>query len=132
MSWKITPTADEAALLTETAVIYRDSGRFQQAREVLQGLRALFPASEAPEVLLGTVALAERDVDGAIAHHRKALQMNSRSAFAWAHLAQALLFKKEKETAYQYCRKALELDPHGPHGNFARRVMEYADAVTYL
>ncbi len=125
------PGADDAALLMEAGVIYRDSGRYAQAREVFEGLRVLFPANEAAEVALGTVAFAERDMDRAIAHYRKALEVNPRSAFACAHLAQALIFTKEKEIAYQYCRKALELDPQGACGEFARRVKEYADAVEY-
>jgi tetratricopeptide (TPR) repeat protein len=131
MSWNVVPGSDEAALLMEAGVIYRDSGRYRQAREVFEGLRALFGAYDAAEVALGTVAFAERDIDGAIAHYGKALELNPRSAFAWAHLAQALIFKREKETAYRYCRKALELDPHGTCREFARRIMEYAEAVKY-
>src|SRR3954452_12008770 len=107
------PTKENAPHLVAEGLAHRDAGRFREAREIFQGMRALFPASEMPEVLLGTVAFACREIDNAVAHYRKALQVNPRSAFAWAHLAQALIFRKEKETAYRSCQRALELDPHG-------------------
>jgi tetratricopeptide (TPR) repeat protein len=131
MAWNIVPSNQETALLMEAGVVYRDSRRYAQAREVFQGMRALFPSSEAPEVALGTVAFAQADFDGAVAHYRRALEINPRSAFAWAHLAQASIFKKDKEAALQQCRKALELDPRGESGKFARCLIEYAEAVEY-
>jgi tetratricopeptide (TPR) repeat protein len=121
----------KAAQIVDAGIAHRDAGRVREAREAFESLRSLFPASETPEVLLGTVALACHEVDNAVAHYRRALQVNPRSAFAWAHLAQALIFRKEKETAYLYCRRAIELDPNGECGKFARSVMQYADAVSY-
>lgn len=131
MPWNVTPSAEEAALLIEAGTIYRDAGRRQEAREVFQGVRALFPASDAAEVALGTVAFLEKDIDGAVAHYRKALEINPRSALALAHLGQASVFQKDKEAANRYCTRALELDPRGACGKFARAVMEYAEAVEY-
>lgn len=131
MPWNVVPSSEETALLMEAGAIYRDSGRHRQAREVFQGVRALFPASDAAEVAMGTVAFLEKNIDGAITHYRKALEINPRSALAWAHLGQATVFQKDKEAAHRYCTRALELDPRGPCGKFARAVMEYAEAVEY-
>jgi len=39
--------------------------------------------------------------------------MNPRSAFAYAHLGEASLFRKDKETALKHLKTALKLDPLG-------------------
>jgi len=131
MAWDIVASKEEIALLMEAGLIYRDAEKFEEARAIFQGLRALSPKSEVPEVALGTVSFQARDFDGAVAHYQEALKLNPRSAYAYAHLGEVELFRKDKKTARSYLKKALELDPKGEFGKLARSLTSLADQVTY-
>jgi len=61
----------------------------------------------------------------------KPLELNSRSALAYAHLGEACLFRKDKEAARGHFKSAIGLDPLGEFGKMARRLMEMADRVTF-
>jgi Flp pilus assembly protein TadD len=115
----------------EAGFIYRDAEKFQEARDVFRGVRALAPKSEVPEVALGTVAFQEKEFDDAVTHYKKALELNPRSAYAYAHLGEAELFKKDKEAARVSLKKALELDPKGEFGKMARSLVSLADQVRF-
>ncbi|HVO62380.1 MAG TPA: tetratricopeptide repeat protein, partial [Terriglobales bacterium] len=127
MRWTISPSKDEAQFLAEAGIIYRDAKNFQAARDVFTGLRTLLPQHELPEIFLGTVEFQQGNFEGAERHYRKALELNPRSAFAYAHLGEACLFRKDKEAARAHLKTALTLDPLGEFGNLARRLMEMAD-----
>ncbi len=127
MTWTVTPSKDELALLMEAGFIWRSAKKFQQAREVFDGVRALLPQSDLPEVALGTVLFYQSDFQGAIAHYQKALEKNPRSAYAYAHLGEAHLFKMEKEKATSYLQKAIELDGRGENGAMARHLIQLAE-----
>ena len=60
----------------------------------------------------------------AIKHYQKAIEKNPRSAFAYAHLGEAHLFKMEKERAMPYLQKAIELDGRGENGAMARHLIQ--------
>src|SRR5688572_2805030 len=127
MTWSVTPSKDELALLMEAGFIWRDAKKFQQARDIFDGVRALLPKSDVAEVALGTVFFYESDFDGAIAHYEKALKKNPRSAYAYAHLGEAYLFKIEKQRAIPYLQKAIELDGRGENGAMARHLIQLAE-----
>ena len=129
--WTIAPSNEESQFLGEAGVIYRDGKNFQAAREVFTGMKALFPRSDVPEVLLGTVEFQQGNFEVAESHYRKALELNPRSAFAYAHLGEACLFRKDKATARSHWKTAIDLDPLGESGKMARRLMEMADRVTF-
>jgi tetratricopeptide (TPR) repeat protein len=129
--WTVAPSHEELAFLVEAGIIYRDAKNFQGARDVFTGVKELFPQYEFPEVFLGTVEFQQGHFDAAEAHYRKALEMNPRSAFAYAHLGEASLFRKDKETALKHLKTAVKLDPLGDFGKMARRLMEMADGVTF-
>jgi Flp pilus assembly protein TadD len=131
MSWNISPSRDEIAFLMEASLIYRDSGRFGEAREVLSGLQALMPQSDAVAVLLGTVSFQQGDFDRAEEHYRQALESNPRSAYAYAHLGELAIFRKDKPQAEAHLKHAIQLDPRGPYGTLARRMLEFGAAVQY-
>jgi len=123
MAWNIFPKPDEFALLGEAGVIYRESGKFREARDVFLGMQALSPKSEVPEILLGTVRFQEKQYEQAIAHYRKALALNPRCALAYAQIGEAYMASKDKANATMNCGKAIELDPRGDAGKFARNVL---------
>ena len=76
MSWNVNPSREEIGFLVEAGVVYRDSGRYAEAREVLTGVRALAPESDAIAVLLGTVDFQQGDFEGAERNYRLALELN--------------------------------------------------------
>ena len=112
--WTVAPSHEELAFLVEAGIIYRDAKNFQGARDVFTGVKELFPQYDFPEVFLGTVDFQEGHFEAAEAHYRKALEMNPRSAFAYAHLGEASLFRKDKETALKHLKD-------GPQARPARR-----------
>jgi|SRR5579863_4454915 len=130
--WAIAISNDELAFLVEAGLIYRDARNFQAARDVFTGVKALYPTHDFPEVFLGTVEFQQSNFDRAEAHYRKALELNPRSALAYAYLGEAFLFRKDKETARTHCKTAISLDPLGSSGKLARRLLEMADRVTFV
>src|SRR4051794_23536605 len=117
MAWNIQVAAEEIGLLMEAGFIYRYARKFEEARDVFRGIRALRPASEVPEVALGGVSFDEGNITAAIAHYKKAIQIEPKSAYAYAHLGEAQAFANDKEGARRSLRRAQELDPRGEHGN---------------
>jgi Flp pilus assembly protein TadD len=130
MPWNISPTTEELQLLGEAGIVLRDAGMMTEAREVFVGMQALLPRNEVPEVLLGTTRFHERQYDLAIAHYRKALAVNPRSAFAYAQLAEAQFFNNDSNEARVSLRKAVELDPSGDFGTLARNLTALLEVST--
>jgi tetratricopeptide (TPR) repeat protein len=129
MMWNVTVSNEELSLLLEAGFIYRDRNKFQEARDVFEGVQALLPQNEVIDVALGTVEFHQGHFDAAIKHYAKALEKNDRSAYAYAHLGEAYLFKLKKQEARRYLSKAIELDPRGDYGRLARTLVEFSDAV---
>src|SRR5262249_44490051 len=122
---------EELALIMEAGFLYRDLGEHQHARDVFKGVRALAPASEAPEIGLGTVAFQQGDFEGAARHYRRALALNARSAWAYAHLGELALFQCDKEQARAYLKIAIDLDPRGDYGRLARALLDLVGVVKF-
>lgn len=131
MAWNINPSHDEIALLMEAGIIYRESRKFSEAREIFMGVRALLPKSDVVEVALGTVSFHQGDFESAARHYRSALQLNPRSAYAYAHLGELAIFQKDKVQASVHLKEAIKLDPRGQHGKLARTLLEFGNAVQY-
>jgi len=129
MVWNVAVSNEELSLLLEAGFIYRDSNKFQEARDVFEGVQALLPQNEVVDVALGTVEFHQGHFDAAIKYYAKALEKNARSAYAYAHLGEAYLFKLKKQEARRYLSKAIELDPRGDYGRLARTLVEFSDAV---
>ena len=129
--WTVSPSREEAAFLLEAGIIYREARNFAAARDVFSGVKMLYPNSDLPEIFLGTVEFQQGHFEAAESHYRKALELNPRSAFAYAHLGEACLFRKDKEAARTNLKSALSLDPLGEFGKMARRLMEMTDQVTF-
>ena len=129
--WTIAPSNEELTFLVEAGIIYRDAKNFQAARDVFNGIKALYPRHDFPEILLGTVEFQQGQFESAEAHYRQALELNPHSAYAYAHLGEACLFRKDKDSARAHLKTVLTLDPLGDYGKLARRLMELADQVTF-
>ena len=131
MSWNIAPSHEEIALMMEAGFVYRDSNRFQEARQIFEGVQALLPHSDVIDVALGTVEFHQGHFDAATRHYARALEKNAQSAYAHAHLGEAYLFKLKKNEARQHLHKAIQLDPRGDFGKLARSLLEFTDAVQF-
>jgi len=129
MTWTINPSKEEIAMLMEAGFLCRDAKKFQEARELFAGVRALLPKSDAVEVALGSVFFQQSDFDTAITHYQRALEKNPRSAYAYAHLGEAYLFKLEKEKARSFLQKAIELDARGNSGAMARNLLALTERL---
>src|SRR5579883_489715 len=104
--WAIHPSSEEAAFLLEAAIIYREARNFQAARDILEGVRALFPKHEVPEII-------------------------PRSAYAHAHFGEVCLFRKDKDGARKHLKNSVALDPLGEYGKMARKLMELTDKANF-
>ena len=131
MAWNVVPNREEIGFLMEASLIYRDSGRFAQAREVLAGLRAMLPRNDAVLVTLGTVCFQQRDFEGAARYYKQALELNPRSAYACAHLGELEIFRMNRQEGTAYLQTAIKLDTRGPYGSFARALLEFSTEVQY-
>lgn len=129
MKWDIVPSTEEVTLLMEAGMIYRDTGKFEEARDVFTGVRALMPQSEVPEVMLGSVAAYQQDFTVAQKHYQRALETNPKSAFALVHLGELALAQKNSAEARTNFKKAMELDPRGDVGKTARGMLEMTEVL---
>ena len=127
--WDADPSHEEIAFLLEAGIVYREMGRFTEARQVFRGVKAMLPSKEVPVVLEGTVDFQERNFDSARANYVRAIEMNPRSAFAYAHLGEVELFRLDKDAARTHLKKAIELDPRGEFGRMARSLLELVSEV---
>ncbi len=131
MAWNVQPSLEELQTLMEAGFILRDAKRFDDARVVFQGVKALAPSSTEAEVALGAVAFHEGDFETAKKHYQRAIEANPRDAWAYAHLGEAELFSMRKEDAVRSLNKAVELDAKGSQGKMARKLLQLADEVRF-
>jgi Flp pilus assembly protein TadD len=131
MAWTINPSKEELAFVMETGMLHRDLRQYRDACDIFKGVRVLAPMSDVPEVALGTVAFQEGDFERAGKHYRRALELNPRSAWAYANLGELAIFEMNKEQAHAHLKTAIDLDPRGDHGRLARALLDFADVVTY-
>lgn len=119
----------EITLLMEIGFLCRYARRFDDAREIFGGVQALRPESEVPLVALGTVAFDEANFAKAIEIYYDALQLQPNSAYAYAHLGEAQIFLRDKQSARASLEKAISLDPRGEAAKLARSLLVLADAT---
>lgn len=111
---------DDLVLMLEAGYIYLAMGKFSEARQVFEGLVALAPKHEVPQVGLANVFFAQKKYLPAIRTLKEAIRLNPKSAFAFAHLGEAFLFYGKKEEAVKALGYASKLEPRGKAGDFAR------------
>jgi tetratricopeptide (TPR) repeat protein len=129
VAWDIRVSSEELSLLMEAGFIYRYSKRFREARDIFEGVRALRPENEIPEIALGIVSFEAGDFADAIRHYQRAIEINARSAYAYAHLGEAQLFRNDSANARVSLKRALELDPKGEFGHLARSLLAFLDEL---
>lgn len=116
--------SEDLRVLMEAGYLYLGMQRFQEAKEVFEGVTVIAPKSEVPMVALGNVYCVQGKFDQAIKTYEKALEIESKSAFAKAYLGEALFFKGERDKANKTLEEASQLDPKGKSGEFARSLLD--------
>lgn len=114
----------EIALLLEAGYLYMEMQKFREAEEVFDGVAALVPHSDVPMICLGNLAFSQGQYQRALKFHREAAKKVPDSALAHAHQGEALLFLKKRKDAKAALDKAVELDPDGPAGAFAKSLLD--------
>jgi tetratricopeptide (TPR) repeat protein len=110
-------------ILMEAGYVYLGLARFDEAREVFEGVSILAPTNEIPLVAIGTSYFAQMKYDKAIHLYKKALKVNERSPFARAYLGEALFFKGKRKEALDELKMAEKLDSKGTAGGFAKSLL---------
>jgi cytochrome c-type biogenesis protein CcmH/NrfG len=120
----INPDIGQLKFLCEAGQFLASKGRYAEASDVLQGVIALSPKRAIGYTLLGDVYLNWEKYDDALTAHQKAVKVDPENTFARVHLAEALLFKKQKDKAMQELRAVVEQDPKGSDGALARNLIK--------
>lgn len=115
---------DDLVMMLEAGYIYLAMGKFSEAKQIFEGIIVLAPNHEVPQVALANVLFAQKKYLLAIRTLKDAIELNPKSAFAYAHLGEAFLFYGKKEKGVQALNKASGLEPKGKAGDFARSLAE--------
>lgn len=115
---------DDLVLMLEAGYVYLAMGKFNEARQVFEGIIGLAPKHEVPRVALANVLFAQKKYLPAIRILKEATELNPKSAFAYAHLGEALLFNGKKDEALKFLSISSSLEPTGKAGDFARSLAE--------
>ncbi len=111
-------------LLLEAGYLYMELGKNKEAEEVFQGVCALAPHSEVPQMALGHLYFSLGRFNPALKAHQKAVELNPESAAAHASVGETLLFLRKHGEAIAELDKAVALDAVGSAGQFARALKE--------
>jgi tetratricopeptide (TPR) repeat protein len=105
--------------LCSLGLLYRDAGRFAEARQTLEAAARLQPDSVPNLLDLARVADDQKDYTGALGYlaHARALEPNRADIhFLWG---MTCVEQNLAEEAYQALKKAVELDPQNAYFNYA-------------
>jgi tetratricopeptide (TPR) repeat protein len=125
----VKPTLDEVQFLMESGYLATDLGRHQQASDIFLGVAALLPDDPAPVAAIGGVLLAAGQINEAVDYLEKALKSFGGDPYLMAHLAEALLFRKENARAKEYFLKVVEKSPQGPAATMARPYLQLIEEL---
>jgi Flp pilus assembly protein TadD len=127
------PAAKEAlASLAQKGMIYRETNRFEEAREVFSSIRSLHPSHPIGEIGLGSICFAEGHFAEACGHYRQALKLDPRSAYAYALLGESQVFLGEYGSARVSLGRAAQMDPRGAYGQLAQNLLRFVESVATL
>lgn len=97
-------------LLTNAARAYQETGRIEQANELLTRLEGLQETNPFFFVYRGEVALAQNDLPGALEYMRKAFRQDSENPQVHVGLVKVYLAMGERDKALHHVERALRLD----------------------
>ncbi|MDO8494179.1 MAG: tetratricopeptide repeat protein [Deltaproteobacteria bacterium] len=118
---------EHLSLLMEIGYIYLGMQRYNEAKDVFDGISVLEEKSEIPLVALAGVSFCRGKLKEATKLYQKALKLNPESLYAKVYLAETLFFDGEKKEATKLLKEVDAAEPKGPTGDFARALL---DAIT--
>lgn len=118
---------EDLVVMMEAGYIYMAMRKFSEARTLFEGVSILAPKSAVPVVAAGNVYFAMRQYGRAIRTYKKALEIESDSAFAKAYLGESLLFDGRKDMAVKYLNEAIAGDQLGSTSPFAKALLNLVD-----
>ena len=118
---------DDLVMMLEAGYIYLAMYKFKEARHIFEGVSVLAPKHDVPQVAVGNVLFAQGKYLEAVRVIKQAIKDNPKSAFAFSHLGESLLFYGKKEEARKCLEKAASLEPIGKAGDFARSLVDLMD-----
>lgn len=117
-------TKQQAMVMLEAGYLWMDMGKYDHARDLLQGAAALMPKSEVPQLALGTLEFVQGRHDKALQAYRSAQKLAPRSALPRAHAGEALLFMGKVPEAMKELKAALDVEPGGEGARLAQALIE--------
>jgi hypothetical protein len=118
---RLPASGDEAAVLSAAAGLER-AGRFDDAALAYDAILGRWPGSLAALIGRGNARYAARDLAGAEAAYRAALEQHPDAAAAWNNLADVLAAQGVRAEALIAAQRAVELG--GTHAEVYRRTLE--------
>jgi tetratricopeptide (TPR) repeat protein len=122
-------TKQQAMILLESVYLWMDLGKFDHARELVNGAAALMPKTKQVQFALGTLEFNQQKYDKALQAFRAAQRLDPKSALARAHCAEALLFMGKSGEALKELQSALDLEDDGGVPEFSYRLCLFGGAL---
>jgi tetratricopeptide (TPR) repeat protein len=119
----------QAMIMLESVYLWMDLGKFEHARELVNGAAALMPKTKQVQFALGTLEFNQQKYDKALQAFRAAQRLDPKSALARAHCAEALLFMGKSGEALKELQAALDLEDDGGVPEFAYRLCLFGGAL---
>jgi tetratricopeptide (TPR) repeat protein len=123
----IKPDINQLRFLCEAGQCLAANNRYSLATEIFRAVVALSPQRAIGYTLLGDAYFNLGQHDEALKTHQKALEVDQDNTFARVHLAEVLLFKKQKDKALAELKKVVDKDPNGPDGSLARQLIKASE-----
>jgi tetratricopeptide (TPR) repeat protein len=120
---------NSAAAWQDLCRTYYDSGRFPEAVGAFRRFIALAPKNASPRFTLGLMLLKMRDVDGAVAEFKAALQIDPKHRGALGQLAEAHLAGANLVAASETVKDLLGIDPKDGFALYLQSRVERARAL---
>ncbi len=111
------------AIMMEAGYVYLGMRRFKESRAVFEGIAAIAPGSEIPQVAVGNVDFCEGKIAQAIRRYTKALAIDPASVFAKVYLGEALYFSGKVDEATDLLKGVAKGD-RGGAGEFAQVLLD--------
>ena len=112
-------------------------GRIAEAREEYVKSLSYDPEQNRNYAMLGNLALAEKDLDGAEKYLREAVRITPKFVEAWTYLALIEILRGREEAGRDLLTRAAAMDPNHPNvfrriSNYLYQEHNYAQALPYF
>ena len=118
---------EDLVIMMESGYVYLAMRKFQEAKQIFEGVAVLAKKHDIPQVGLANVYFSQGKYMESVRILKNAVKETPDSVFAQAHLGESLLFYGKPEEAREALQKASQLEPKGSSGDFARSLLQLMD-----